>query len=101
MSYIRTKDNIYEEQAREKRPDGCVITTSGVRVPYTDILLGADSIEALCHCYSCGIDTTSDVEVARNWKLYDEESEVYGCIKTCQGLIYVARMNEDGELELL
>ena len=46
--YIRTENGIYKVYAREKCPNGCVITTSGIRIPYNTILREADTKEELC-----------------------------------------------------
>ena len=59
------------------------------------------TIEELCDCYSYETETTRDFAVARSWKLHNLERKIYGCIKTDKGLIYVAKMNEKGELELI
>ena len=112
MKYIRTKDNIYEECARERCPNGCVITTSGVRVPYTDIIFQSDRIEDVCdfifvkdeygdyRLYDLK-DRNTDKEYLKESWTYGWLKELYYCIKTDKGLIYKAKMNEKGELELL
>ena len=100
MKYIRTKDNIYEVYAREKRPNGCVITTSGVRVPYTDILHESNSIEELCDGFVYEYQTGARVMNKKIIAMPDIV-KTYGAIWTNKGLIYVAKMNEKGELELL
>ena len=114
MSYIRTKDNVYEVYAREKCPNGCVITTSGVRVPYTDILRESDTIEKLCdHLVVIEKESSSFPHIQHRFlgdlfidHSYDEKFQqnkliVYGAIWTDKGLIYVARMNKKGDWELL
>lgn len=65
------------------------------------IIAQADTIEELCDCYSYYTETTKDIAVARGWKKYDTQRKIYGCILTDKGLIYVAKMNDKGELELL
>jgi len=65
------------------------------------IVKQADIIEELCDCFSYDIETTRDFAVARSWKLHNLEREIYGCIKTDKGLIYVAKMNKDGVLCLI
>ena len=111
MKYIRTKDNIYEEYAREKRPDGCVITTRGTRIPFTAILRESDDLEELCD--ELVVIYNNDKAFKKPFtSIYDNledllreheisECKVYGAIWTDRGLTYVARMNDDGELELL
>lgn len=113
MKYIRTKDNIYEVYAREKRPNGCVITTSSVRVPYTDILRESNSIEELCDGYYLDIDNHhfdrtqiyNEDELDRafdekiSWQNYSDrkgleyEINLYGFIKTDKGFVFVAKIN--------
>lgn len=65
----------------------------------TKIVAEADTIEELCDCYSYDTETTRDIAVACSWKLHNKEREIFGCIKTDKGLIYVAKMNDKGELE--
>jgi hypothetical protein len=108
MKYIRTKYGIiYEEYAREKCPNGCVIATNTVRIPYADILCEADTIEELCDMFVVINDdwgkepyccTYVEIKLYKNLKT---KGKVYGAIWTDKGLIYVAKMNDKGELELL
>lgn len=110
MKYIRTKDGIYEVKHDEKN---FIYKGSNMIAIYDpkiyqvrdihkdEIIKQADNIEELCDCYSYDIETTRDYLVAKSWKLHRLEREVYGCIKTNEGLIYVAKMNEKGDLELI
>ena len=69
-----------------------------------DIVKQADTIEELCDVFvfrvgECVIvDQDNDKFFRGNWKCYDT---IYGAIWTDKGLIFVAKMNEKGELELL
>jgi hypothetical protein len=129
MKYIRTKDNVYEVYAREKRPDGCVITTSGARIPFTAILRESDDIKELFDGYYLDIDNHpfdrtqiyNQDELDRafdekiSWQNYSDrkgleyEIKLYGFIKTDKGFVfvakintkYVAKINEKGDPELL
>ena len=123
MKYIRTKDNIYEVYARERCPNGCVITTSGVRVPYTDIIRESNNVKELFDGYYLDIDNHpwqfdftqiyNEDELDRafdekiSWQNYSDrkgleyEINLYGFIKTDKGLIFVAKMNDKGDPELL
>ena len=80
----------------------------------TEILKEADTIEELCDEYVCEnslidssvrkvngqiIDKYYKIDNART--LAKKGLIVYGAIWTDKGLIYVAKMNEKGELELL
>ena len=113
MNYIRTKDGLYESEKvshddkyvykYEVRPIWCV------NQDQKEIIKQADTIEELCDEF---------VVVANGFpfrfirplcqELYDRFNkmnliieEIYGCIKTDKGLIYVAKMNDKGELVLL
>ena len=111
MKYIRTKDNIYEEYAREKRPDGCVITTSGIRIPFTAILRESDDLEKLYDkivviYYNSEKFKRPFTTVHDNLKDLLKEHKIskcksYGAIWTDNGLIYVAKVNDKEEWELL
>ena len=114
MSYIRTKDNVYEVYAREKCPNGCVITTSGVKVPYMDVLYDSDDVKELLDGYYLDIDNRpfeSAYLYNRNeldrafdekisWQNYSDrkylgyEINLYAFIKTDKGLVFVAKINE-------
>ena len=74
-----------------------------------DIVKEADTIEELCDCfvvYEKGGGfagehrTYNDLEFAK-YEANEYVSIVYGGIWTEKGLIYVAKMNDKGELELL
>jgi hypothetical protein len=88
MKYIRTKY-------------GIISSLKTVRT--SDIVRKADTIEELCDEFIC------DKFVHNNLKELLEFGElgkfiggtIYGAIWTDKGLIYVAKMNDKGELELL
>lgn len=121
MKYIRTKDNIYEEHAREKCIHGCVITTTGVKIPFTDIIFQSNKIEELCDGYYLDIDNHSfdttqiygkdelskALEERTGWQNYSDRKhleygiDLYAFIKTDKGFVYVAKINEKGDGELL
>lgn len=107
MRYIRTGKNHWEgiyEVIGEQELYYLVEDEDwkdGSLIPKCNVVKQADNIEELCDCYSYDIETTRDYLVAKSWKLHRLEREVYGCIKTNKGLIYVAKMNENGEFELL
>lgn len=95
MKYIRTKNGIVLNPA----PLDCGNNEFGTYMG--EDARQADTIEKLCDCYSYDTETTRDVAVARSWKLHNKEREIFGCIKTDKGLIYVAKMNEEGVLCLI
>ena len=95
MKYIRTKDGIEKLDADREH---LAKYMNGKQ---------ADTIEDLCDCYvrmfikkSKGMKpmVLSD---KNDRTLILNEHEDYGAIWTDKGLIYVAKMNEKGELELL
>ena len=104
MKYIRTNDGIYK--TRQCYPEETLFenVTYVYRhefVKNKDIIDQADTIEDLCDCYSYDTETVKDISVACSWKRCDTDREIFGCIKTNKGLIYVAKLNANGELELL
>ena len=89
MKYIRTKD-------------GIISSLKTVRT--SDIIKKADTIEELCDEFvdiyeneKPDISLLSDIIYFESYKSHI----VYGAIWTDKGLIYVAKMNDEGELELL
>lgn len=126
MKYIRTKDGrIFYAKKKSKKdvklandnlhweaiPKGC---NDYFTLDYEDneIIKVADTIEELCDGFV--IDDDVDNRVFKDIPYrhtsnfpYIQESKIYlkticyGAIWTDKGLIYVAKMNEKGELELL
>ena len=96
MKYIRTKDTL---ASVEREEDIELFKRVGQKV--------ADTIEELCDVFV--------YEQKSNHELYDilcknkendinyikNGTSIYGAIWTKKGLIYVAKMNKKGELELL
>ena len=115
MRYIRTKDVygkeviLYIKEDRSNILKYCkkdVILNCGIKKPAViisrkvfDNLSQADTIEELCDEFVYGETLIYDKE---EMKFLTSRGEiVYGAIWTSKGLIYVAKMNEKGELELL
>ena len=104
MKYIRTKDGkiIAEEQI-----DLAIKISNVVNIfDETEILKQADTIEELCDEFVIvHKELNGNHTVHRyNWLGKSEHevgNEVYGAVWTDKGLIYVAKMNDKGELELL
>lgn len=102
--FIRTRDGIYEpltdinSKSYNFKAKFC---DSYVLISKSTVVKTGDTIEELCDCFSYDTETTKDYLVARSLKLHNLDREIYGCIKTNTGLIYVAKMNDEGELELL
>ena len=99
MKYIRTKDGIYENKPLKKHLGKRKGKGFEIVFKEQDIINQADTIEELCDEFVgvyhniCEVVSTKD-----NWNKYDT---FYGAIWTSKGLIYVAKMNDKGELELL
>ena len=130
MKYIRTKYGIYEVEKKERayfegQPWLYYCKGKYDLVEEKDIIKQADTIEELCdgfvviseeyeepHYVKKFIDTNA-LDFENNWKPYGNgkvldqscqkliDAIIYGAIWTDKGLIYVAKMNEKGELELL
>jgi hypothetical protein len=120
MKYIRTKDGIFEvvkedgnwleiiSNFERKMQCHCVIKKHAV-------IKQSDTIEELCdECISVledgnGSHIWHESEFEENTpylfhkaRMFKEDDEIfYGAIWTDKGLIYVAKMNDKGELELL
>ena len=103
--YIRTTDFVYELISDINNKCYNVKVKAGLSYALVSkaTIVGkpVGTIEELCDCYAYDTETTKDYFVARSWKLHNKEREIFGCIKTDRGLIYVARMNKNGKLELL
>ena len=107
MKYIRTKNRIYQVEST-LRDNGFV---KGYNVGYMafitkdQVINQSENLEELCDEF-VGVDKTCEnghqllraipYKCANFWN-----GGVYGCIWTSKGLIYVAKMNSNGELELI
>ena len=107
MKYIRTKDGIYE--VVEDRKDGMWAVVKehkpdnyNFKMSLRKITKIADTIEELCDWFVVIRDSEyilASYSDMKNW--FDSSREKYGAIWTDKGLIYVAKMNDKGVLELL
>ena len=127
MKYIRTKYGIYERQEKTKAivknmplNVDYIKYQDGVMVAY-EFVNEADTIEELCDRFIWHWDEVKSDFLEDKHKIFtiyefvkdgiskhngfgyrlNEDYEVYGAIWTDKGLIYVAKMNEKGVLELL
>ena len=127
MKYIRTRENIFEVieetdlvyRVKAKGNPNNIYSKSKCQ---TDVVKSGNTIEELCDefvallfddetLYECSLGYYTEIFKARTHciqsliKNYDinmiSVRDVYGAIWTDKGLIYVAKMNEKGELELL
>ena len=130
MKYIRTKDgkivdvsNMQEYETDDENGyrvfDGYGYDDFSIYYPIEDIIKQAETIEELCDelvihnpnndgiyrktfVYDGRWETILNEEHAQFCTThYKQKVEIYGAIWTDKGLIYVAKMNDKGELELL
>lgn len=121
MKYIRTKDGIYERMFPDcetqrisfdhKTIEPAYYTTKNDWIAKKDVVKQADTIEELCDCYviigsgSYQKYIKSNIKDAlkkKEWlKKLGYSCQIYGSIWTGADLHSVAKMNEEGELELL
>lgn len=123
--YIRTKDGVYEVEGRKfydalKRKH--YITTKGLAIKEDDIIKQSENLEELCDEFVLHYGDTMQTSIPIPWATYERRDDnwqkhkekliselkkaerkatVYGAIWTNKGLIYVAKMNEKGELVLI
>ena len=114
MKYIRTKDGRIVACGTEEDSGyskGYIRIQNKPKISATnepiEILKESDTIEELCDevvYVREGYDNTSEnihLFKKRNRSLFHKELAVYGAIWTDKGLLYVAKLNEEGEFELL
>lgn len=104
MKYIRTKDGVYDKNSYKLNIAISKEIRTTRKIDYT-IIKQADTIEELCDefllfregkPYAIVPNKEHNAELAKAvWKDYR------GAIWTDKGLIYVAKVNDKGELELL
>jgi len=107
MKYIRTRDGIYEtiEGFKPQFEDMVCIPNEGL----TRIIKQADTIEELCDEFVVAYDNENHNHIVYGdleWTITKATSSkinyvIYGAIWTDKGLVYVAKMNDKGELCLL
>ena len=106
MKYIRTKNGIYEVVDTYEVSYVIGYTKDGFekKVYKEEIIKQADTIEELCDRFVAETfgNTKFWVEPTfRKCKMYCGIINIYGAIWTNKGLIYVAKMNDKGALELI
>lgn len=114
MKYIRTEDGIDELSPLDYEApmclDGkvvtCVYTRKHEWIAKSDILKQAKFIDELCDCFVYWFNESDKPIIAiANEMGYVPHcytiKQIYGAIWTDKGLIYVAKTNDKGELELL
>lgn len=112
MKYIRTKNSIYQVES-VLRDNGFVKGYNVGEMAFIrkdQVIKQAETIEELCdefvvvwlptnHKDIFGVDKYSK-EIIKSC-IGNNKTNVYGAIWTDKGLIYVAKMNDKGELELI
>ena len=115
MKYIRTEIGIYErvEQRIYKAvyyPLKYGMYRKDYKSDFELIINQADTIEELCDCFVTDGNRHIVWDKQQNKGITFEQVKesftayhfkIYGAIWTDKGLIYVAKMNKDGELELI
>lgn len=119
MKYIRTKDEILESngliQSNSTIEENAILVCGGhFAIPMSLIIKQADTIEELCDQFvmftNCSKRKIRVCQTMRSISLYFKRDKrwngnmvdkVYGAIWTEWGLKYVAKMNNEGDLELL
>lgn len=118
MKYVRTKDNIYE--IVNDYGSSCAIKSRGKRgktaIDGFTIKYGlsyaprANTVEELCDEFVKVVEEKNIItrlikgyfkEIKKIKEIKPNKITIYGAIWTDKGLIYVAKMNEKGEFELL
>ena len=105
--YIRTKDCIYKVESETYGKQGYYIDRYEEDVILKDqVIKQSENIEELCDRFVVMDKETKEVisivsflEYAKLWSYC--KYNIYGAIWTDKGLIYVARMNDKGELVLI
>lgn len=112
MRFIRTKDGVYDTKTVGSiRDENLKAWFISIKIINDDeIIKQADTIEELCDCFVIEWLPTKHRDIFTIDKYSKEvvkscignsKTKVYGAIWTDKGLIYVAKMNEKGVLELI
>ena len=108
---IRTKDGIYTITGNYQLNNINYYTIEEriSSISEENIIKQADSIEELCDRFVIvrngeGADFWKDFDAMKHYSAYinlNDYDAVYGAIWTNKGLIFMAKMNDKGELELI
>ena len=105
MKYIRTKDGIYENKPLEKHLGKRKGKGFEIVFKEQDIINQANTIEELCDMFLVHelgfFDETLESLLEQCRYLDKSKIQIFGSIWADKGLMYVAKMNDEGELELL
>ena len=101
MSYIRTKDGrIIDTTKYPEHPASWSVQASD----YALTIKESENLEELCDCYVLEFDNGNRVVIdADEYCNYEKHvrKNCYGAIWTNKGLIYVAKMDNEGKLVLI
>lgn len=120
MKYIRTKTGVYKEFFKDSVPNGLLYyieinpkTKSWKKITDKSVVKQSDNILELCDEFVCESNeegdnffkTYKDIWLMLRddfWTKYKEHYNFYAGIRVKgKGLIYVAKLNDKGELELI
>lgn len=109
--FVRSKDYVYDTSKGLYTPSIKMYAIGTKTIYEADIIKQSDTIEELCDMYvyveADKLPCVAGLKInTKQYKLYRDFCLVnhiglYGAIWTDKGLIYVAKMNEKGELELI
>lgn len=110
MKYIKTENGILKVDGYDNSGT-CVIKTNTYAKTYykEDYIKMADTIEELCDEFVNVSGVSKEIRITGEYHLVEHSLNIikgmsgitYGAIWTDKGLIYVAKMNEEGELVLI
>lgn len=105
MKYIRTNDAIYQDLGTDNLGWRTILCGKHTQTldPKENVINEADNIKDLCDCF-IEVGLGNPMVVTWEYVINDEDRrnfDVYGAILTAKGIIYVAKLNDEGELELL
>ena len=113
MMYIRTKDGVYKiDEIKpyflDEKQKLFINNELKVAINEQRVIKQSENLEELCDEFVIHIIENDYTFVWNKENVgfyyfcsWPEKYDVYGCIWTSKGLIYVAKMNENGELELI
>lgn len=105
MRYIRTHSEIYDMddlyECEELVDKPYATKKEGWCIYKESIIQEADTIEELCDEFVVLFEEMNYPTQFRLWHLAKKYKNVFGAIWTNKGLVYVAKINEEGKLELL
>lgn len=104
MKYIRTKDEIIDLSTITIGKDGWESIEEYIAFKQEDQkeqIKQADTIEELCDEFIGILNGRHIKSLSKDLYILKPCETIYGAIWTDKGLIYVAKMNDKGELELL